>query len=81
LKRPLRVESLAAVEFFVKESDTSGGISASFLVEWLSEKPATSPVVESVMVGTASAQGISFTCPGRVLTDRGRSWSGGDESR
>ena len=81
LKKPLRVGPMAAVEFFVKESDTSGGVSASFLVEWLSEEPVTSPVVESVMVGTASTQGVSFTCPGRVLTDRGRSGSGGDEGR
>ena len=34
LKKPLRVGPMAAVEFFVKESDTSGGVSASFLVEW-----------------------------------------------
>jgi hypothetical protein len=70
LKKPLRVEPMAAVEFFVREKDTSGGVSASFLVEWLAEQPVTNPSVESVMIGTASTQGVSFTCPGRVLADR-----------
>ncbi len=69
-KRPLRVGPMAAVEFFVKERDTSGGISASFLVEWLAEEVVSAPIVESVMVGTASAQGLSFTSPGRVVADR-----------
>ena len=69
------------MEFFVKESDTSGGVSASFLVEWVAEQAVTAPVVESVMIGTASTQGISFTCPGRVLSDRTRAPRGGGESR
>jgi hypothetical protein len=72
LKKPLRIGPMAAVELFVKETDTRGGISASFLVEWLAEEPVTSPVVESVMTGTASGQGVSFTSPGRVLSDRSK---------
>jgi Protein of unknown function (DUF3124) len=78
LKRPLRVGPMAAVELFVREKDTSGGVSASFLVEWLSEQAVASPVVESAMIGTGSTQGISFTSPGRVLADRG---SAGEKSR
>jgi hypothetical protein len=70
LKKPLRIGPRASIEYFVSERDTSGGISASFFVEWVSAQPVTSPVVESVMVGTASNRGIAFTTPGRVLTDR-----------
>jgi hypothetical protein len=70
-QKPLRIGPRASVEYFVTERDTSGGVSASFFVEWVSEQPVTSPVVESVMAGTAGNQGISFTCPGRVLTDCG----------
>jgi hypothetical protein len=70
LKKPLRVAPLASKDFFVKESDTSGGLSASFLVEWVAEREVTAPVVESVMVSTASTQGVSFVCAGRVLKDR-----------
>jgi Protein of unknown function (DUF3124) len=72
LQKPLRVGPMAATEFFVKESDMSGGVSASFLVEWVADQSVNSPVVESVMIGIATTQGISFTCPGRVLTDRSR---------
>jgi hypothetical protein len=77
LEKPLRIRPMAAMEFFVMESDTRGGVSASFLVEWVAEQSVTAPVIESVMIGTASTQGISFTCPGRVLADRTRSSPGG----
>jgi hypothetical protein len=68
--KAIRVAPLAAAEFFIKESDTAGGSSASFLVEWAAEHAVTPPVVETVMIGTASTQGISFTCPGRVVAER-----------
>jgi hypothetical protein len=67
LKKPLKINPLAAIEFFVKESDTSGGTSASFLVEWSAEERVSDPVVEAVMVGTLGTQGVSFLSPGRVL--------------
>jgi Protein of unknown function (DUF3124) len=72
LKKPLRIGPMASIELFVAEGDTSGGASASFLVEWVAERSASAPLVESVMIGTASTQGVSFTCPGRVLADRSR---------
>jgi hypothetical protein len=72
LTKPLRIGPMSSTEFFVSESDTKGGVSASFLVEWVAEQSVTDPVVESVMVGTLSGQGVSFTCPGRVLVDRSR---------
>ena len=81
LDKPMRIQPMAAMEFFVAESDTRGGISASFLVEWVAEQSVTAPVIESVMIGTASTQGISFTCPGRVLADRARSQPSGPSGR
>jgi hypothetical protein len=72
LTKPLRIAPMASAEFFVKESDTRGGVSASFLVEWVAEQSVSAPLVESVMVGTTGNQGVSFTCPGRVLADRRR---------
>jgi hypothetical protein len=81
LKKPLRIGPLAAMEFFVAESDNSGGGSASFLVEWVADQSVNAPLVESVMVGTASNQGVSFTCRGRVLSDRSRLKPDNAESR
>ena len=72
LKKPVRIGPLASMEFFIPESDTSGGVSASFLVEWTASDAVNEPLAESVMTGTASNQGIAFTCPGRVLADRSR---------
>jgi Protein of unknown function (DUF3124) len=70
LKSPIKVDPLASADFFVKESDLSGGSSPSFLIEWISEKAAADPVAESVMIGTAGTQGISFVCSGRVIRSR-----------
>ncbi len=41
LKKPLEIGPMASVEFFVPESDTSGGVSASFLVEWVAAQAVT----------------------------------------
>lgn len=68
LESPLRFSPLATMDFFVEESDTTGGSSASFVVEWVADASVTSPVVEAVMIGTASTQGISFVSPGRVVS-------------
>lgn len=72
VKKPLRIGPMASTEFFVTESDTSGGVSASFLVAWVAEQSVSAPLVESVMIGTSSSQGVAFTCPGRVVADRSR---------
>lgn len=72
LKKPVRIGPMASIEFFVPESDTSGGVSASFLVEWAAEEHVNQPYVESVMIGAASTQGVALTSPGRVVSDRSR---------
>jgi hypothetical protein len=72
LKKPIRLEPMAAAAFFVEESDRRAGVLASFLVEWVAEQKVTAPVVESVMVGVASSRGVSFVCPGRVVAERAR---------
>jgi hypothetical protein len=65
-QEPRVLPPLAAVEFVIKASDRSGGISAGFIVEWESEYLCVPPVVEAVMISTASTQGISFTSQARV---------------
>jgi Protein of unknown function (DUF3124) len=70
LPKPLQIEPLASVDFFVKENDVSGGASPSFVVQWVATEVPTDPVVESVMIGTTGTQGISFTGSGRVIHSR-----------
>jgi hypothetical protein len=72
LKKPLRIGPMAAIEFFIREGDSTGGTSSSFLVEWVADQAVSDPYIEAVMVGTAGNQGISLTCPGRVVATLGR---------
>jgi len=67
LDKPRRLAPLASLDLFVRENDQSGGLGANFLVTWTAEKEVPPPVVEAVMIGAASGQGISLVRPGRVI--------------
>jgi hypothetical protein len=67
--RPMKIAPLASVSFTVKESDTSGGSGAAVMVRWASVEIVNPPVVEAVMIGAASTQGISFVTQGRVINE------------
>lgn len=67
---PLRIGPMASTDFVVDETDTSGGSGANFIVEWSAADPVTEPVVEAIMITTASSQGVSFTSAGRVLSQK-----------
>jgi hypothetical protein len=69
LNEPKRLGPLASTNFFVKETDTSGGLSPSFIIVWDAEKKVNSPVVESVMIGARGGQGISFITYGHEMRD------------
>ncbi len=60
---------MGSIRYVVKESDTSGGSGANFVVKWKAENTVNPPVIESVMIGTQSQQGISFTSRGQVISD------------
>lgn len=62
---------LASTDVFIQTDDLSGGTGANFMVEWVATTPVYEPVIEAVMVSTASSQGISFISPGRVLRQLG----------
>lgn len=70
INTPVALEKMSATRFVVHESDKAGGSGASFLVEWESEKPISPPIIESVMIGAKTQQGISFTSRGRVLQEK-----------
>lgn len=67
LSKPVVLGPMASRDFVVHETDTAGGAGASFIVEWTAAGSVTEPVIEAVMISTASAQGISLVSPGRVL--------------
>ncbi|BBL73442.1 DUF3124 domain-containing protein [Methylomagnum ishizawai] len=70
LRQAETLRPMASTEAIVKESDRSGGISASFLVEWESDAPVSAPVVEALMVNSTYNQGLAFNSPARVLEER-----------
>ena len=69
LKADTVLKPLAAVNFHVAGQDKNG-TGANFIVEWISGLPVTQPLIESVMVGYTSGQGVSFISPGRVIRTR-----------
>ena len=69
LERPARLGPLATAEFFVPEQDRSAGSGANFIVEWVADSAVSTPMLETVAIGTTGAQGISFVNPGEVIAD------------
>ncbi|QDV35910.1 DUF3124 domain-containing protein [Tautonia plasticadhaerens] len=67
LSRTLRLAPLATAEVVVRERDLSGGSGANFVVDWAADGPVSRPVVQSVMIGSAGNQGISFVCEGSEI--------------
>lgn len=70
LAQPLQLAPMASMDYVVAEDDTTGGAGANFIVEWDSSIEVTKPVVEAVMISTASQQGISFVSNGRVIKEK-----------
>ena len=66
-KNSLQIPPMVTAEFFVQDEDTSGGSGANFIVEWKTKKGVDEPIVEAIMIGTSSGQGISLISTGRVI--------------
>ncbi len=64
LEKPLVLGPLESTRYVVPLKDTKGGSGANFIVIWKSERNVNQPIIESVMIGTQSQQGISFTSRG-----------------
>jgi hypothetical protein len=67
LADPVELGPLASTEFVVPQNDISGGLGASFLVEWVATTALSDPVIEAIMINTQGNQGLSFLSPGRVI--------------
>ena len=69
LDKPVTLPPLGTREFIVDERDEAGGSGANCIVRWSAAEAINAPVVESVMIGASSNQGISFVCAGRVIEE------------
>ena len=68
LKNDTILNSLGTVTYYIPTSDQSGA-GANFIVEWTSQSLVTEPLIESVMVGFTSGQGVSFISQGRIIRE------------
>jgi hypothetical protein len=54
-----------SIRFVIAEDDKGGGSGANFIVKWNTDTTVNPPIIESIMIGARSGQGISFTSRGR----------------
>ena len=69
LKAPVSINALGSTRYIIAENDKAGGSGAKFIVIWKSDKPVNPPIIEGVMIGTHSGQGISFVSRGQAIKD------------
>ena len=67
IKSPIKLNPLESLRYVIPERDESGGSGANFIIEWKTDKLVNPPIIESIMIGTQSGQGVSFTSRGREV--------------
>ncbi len=67
METPVILKPLSAIRYVIPEKDKTGGSGANFIVEWKSDQFVNPPIVESIMIGAKSGQGISFTSRGQAI--------------
>ncbi len=65
--KPINLKPLETLRYVIPERDESGGSGANFIVKWESDIYVNTPIVESIMIGTQTQQGISFTSRGKEI--------------
>jgi hypothetical protein len=70
--QPVTLAPLESTYIYIPEDDTTGGTGANFIVKWNSVKEVNIPIIESVMIGMKSGQGVSFVCPGQEIKETTR---------
>ncbi len=69
--KPIVIGPFSSTEFVVKESDSTGGHSPCFIVQWEATARVNAPIVETLMMGGRGSQGISFVGRAWVIEERG----------
>ena len=70
LDKPGDLKAMASTRYILTEAEAGGGSGANFLVQWKSKIKVNPPLMEGVMIGTRSGQGISFVSRGRVIDEQ-----------
>ena len=69
VKNQFDLGPLVSTHFYIKEYDKRGGPGANFIVKWQSANKVNQPIIEGIMLGLTSGQGLSFICPGQIIKE------------
>ncbi|MCD6389327.1 MAG: DUF3124 domain-containing protein [Desulfobulbaceae bacterium] len=69
LSQPKQLKALVTTRYIISEGDKTGGSGANYIVVWKSDQKVNQPIIEAVMIGTQSSQGISFLSRGQVIKE------------
>ena len=69
LQKPITLKPLGSKYFYIQEYDDTGGSGANFIVKWESKEKINKPIIEGIMTGLRSGQGVSFRCPGQEIIE------------
>ncbi len=70
LKNPIKLNAMASTRYVVAASNKSGGSGANFIVRWKSDNNVNGPIIEGIMIGASSKQGISFVTRGKAIKEQ-----------
>ena len=66
--KPVELSSLATKDFQIPYEDKSG-LGSNFLIEWVSDRPVTEPLVECVTVSLIPNQSLGLLSRGKVIRE------------
>lgn len=69
IDEPVVLGPLASTNIYIKEYDERGGTGANFIVKWSAAIPVNQPIIQGIMLGFKSGQGVSFICPAQIITE------------
>lgn len=72
LPEPLELKPLETKYIFIPQKQLDGGVGANFIVRWRAESEINVPIIECLMTGTKSGQGISFVNQGQVIREKSK---------
>lgn len=67
---PIELKPLETRHIFIPPNDLMGGVGANFIVRWVAADEINAPIIECLMTGTKSGQGISFISLGQEIKER-----------
>ncbi|OGW39985.1 MAG: hypothetical protein A2010_05300 [Nitrospirae bacterium GWD2_57_9] len=71
-QQPVTLVPLETAYIYIPEDDVAGGFGANFIVKWRTPQDVNMPIIECVMIGAKSGQGISFVSPGQIIKENSR---------